>query len=202
MSVPAIPVPEPAAPSETESEASPVGRPPLSELLPTGTWRLLVGAAMVVAAIGSFTRFGFTGYALLGAVFCPTLVLLAAIDVKHRLLPNEIILAASLAVGLIVAASAPGSFLSHLAAGAALGCFFLLSAIIFSGSVGIGDAKLGFLLGLALGSKTFGAILIASAALLVAALYVLATQGLSARRATLPFGPFLALGGILAFFLS
>ena len=66
----------------------------------------------------------------------------------------------------------------------------------------MGDAKLGFLLGIALGSKTLGAILIAFAGLLVAALYVLATRGISARKDALPFGPFLALGGILAFFLG
>jgi prepilin signal peptidase PulO-like enzyme (type II secretory pathway) len=66
----------------------------------------------------------------------------------------------------------------------------------------MGDAKLGFLIGLALGSKTFGATIIAFAGLLVAALYVLATRGTSARKDAIPFGPFLALGGILAFFLG
>ena len=170
--------------------------------MPSGNLGVVVAATAVAFVVGSFAKFGFSGMALLGAVFCPTLVLLAAIDVKHRLLPNEIILAASLAVGLIVAASTPGSFLSHLAAGAALGGFFFLFGTIFAGSMGMGDAKLGFLLGLALGSKTFGAALIAFAALLVAALYVLATRGVSARKDAIPFGPFLALGGILAFFLS
>jgi prepilin signal peptidase PulO-like enzyme (type II secretory pathway) len=38
--------------------------------------------------------------------------------------------------------------------------------------------------------------------LLVAALYVLATRGTAARKDAIPFGPFLALGGILAFFLG
>ena len=52
----------------------------------------------------------------------------------------------------------------------------------------MGDAKLGFLLGLALGSKTIGAALIAFAGLLVAALYVLATRGVSARKDAIPFG--------------
>jgi prepilin signal peptidase PulO-like enzyme (type II secretory pathway) len=66
----------------------------------------------------------------------------------------------------------------------------------------MGDAKLGFLLGLALGSKVFGAAIIAFAGLLIAALYVLATRGVSARKEAIPFGPFLALGGIVAFFLG
>ena len=139
---------------------------------------------------------------MLGAVLCPALVLLAAIDAKHKLLPNEIILPATLAVGLIVAASTPGSFLSHLAAAAALGGFFFIFGILFAGSLGMGDAKLGFLLGLALGSQVFGATIIAFAGLLVAALYVLARRGVSARKDTIPFGPFLALGGIVAFFLG
>jgi leader peptidase (prepilin peptidase)/N-methyltransferase len=206
MSVPTIPVPEPAAQPETQtepvSESPAVNRRPLSELLPTGTSRLLVGAAMLVAGVASFVHFGVTGQALLGAVFCPILILLAAIDMKHKLLPNMIVLPASVAVGAIVAASTPGDFLGHLLAGLALGGFFFAFAAFFPGSLGMGDAKLGFLLGLALGSKTLGATLIAFAGLLVAALYVLATRGVSARKDALPFGPFLALGGIVAFFLS
>jgi leader peptidase (prepilin peptidase)/N-methyltransferase len=202
MSVPTIPVPEPAAQPDRASESPTVERRPLSELLPTGTSRLVVGAAMFVAVVASFVHFGLTGHALLGAVFCPTLILLAAIDMEHRLLPNMIVLPASLAVGLIVAASAPGDFVPHLLAGLALGGFFFAFAAFLPGSLGMGDAKLGFLLGLALGAKTLGATMIAFATLLVAALYVLATRGVSARKDALPFGPFLALGGILAFFLG
>jgi prepilin signal peptidase PulO-like enzyme (type II secretory pathway) len=197
-------MPEPPAQPETEpvSESPAAQRRPLAELLPTGTPRVLVLAAGVVLVVASFAKFGLSGRALLGAVFCPTLVLLAAIDWKHRLLPNAILLPATLAVGLIVAASTPGDFLWHLAAGAALGGFFFAFAAIVPGSLGMGDAKLGFLLGLALGAKTLGATLIAFAGLLVAALWVLATRGVSARKDAIPFGPFLALGGIVAFFLG
>jgi leader peptidase (prepilin peptidase)/N-methyltransferase len=202
MSVPTIPVSEPAAQPEPASETPAVERPPLRELLPTGRIAVLVAALSLAAVVASFARFGLTGHALVGAVFCPTLILLAAIDLKHKLLPNTIVLPATLAVGLIVAASSPGDFVAHLLAGLALGGFFFAFAAFFPGSLGMGDAKLGFLLGLALGSKTLGATLIAFGGLLVAALYVLATRGISARKDALPFGPFLALGGILAFFLG
>ena len=195
-------VPEPAVQPEPVSESPVVERRPLSELLPTGRLRVLVAGAAIATVVASFARFGLSGDALVGAVFCPALVLLAAIDLKHRLLPNMIVLPASLAVGLIVAASSPGDFLGHLAAGAALGGFFFAFAAFFPGGLGMGDAKLGFLLGLALGSKTLGAALIACAGLLVAALYVLATRGFSARKDAIPFGPFLAFGGIVAFFLG
>jgi leader peptidase (prepilin peptidase)/N-methyltransferase len=195
-------VPEPAAQPEPVSESPAADRRPLAELLPTGNLLPVVAGAGVVAVVASFVHFGLTGNALAGAVFCPALILLAAIDWKHRLLPNTIVLPASLAVGLIVAASAPGDFLAHFLAGLALGGFFFAFAAIFPGSLGMGDAKLGFLLGLALGSKTLGATLIAFAGLLVAALYVLATRGVAARKDAIPFGPFLALGGIVAFFLG
>jgi len=203
MSTPTIPMPEPAVePEPVTDQRAKADWDRLLELLPTDTMRVLVVAASVVAIAASFSTFGISGKALVGAVFCPTLILLAAIDAKHKILPNAIILPATLAIGLIVAASAPGDFLSHLAAGAALGGFFFLFGTIFAGSFGMGDAKLGFLIGLALGSKTLGAALIAFAGLLVAALYVLATRGTFARKDAIPFGPFLALGGIVAFFLG
>jgi prepilin signal peptidase PulO-like enzyme (type II secretory pathway) len=203
MSVPTVPVSEPAAQPEPAPEApAKIERAPLRNLLPTGTLRVAVAVASVALIVGSFARYGFSGHALVGAVFCPTLVLLAVIDIKHKLLPNEIVLPASLAVGLIVAVSAPGDFLAHFLAGLALGGFFFAFAAFFPGSLGMGDAKLGFLLGLALGAKTLGATLIAFAGLLVGALYVLVTRGASARKDSIPFGPFLALGGILSFFLG
>jgi prepilin signal peptidase PulO-like enzyme (type II secretory pathway) len=202
MSAETIPMSEPAAQPEPVSDSPEVERRPLAELLPTGELLMVVVGAAIVAVVGSFARYGLHGRAFVGVVFCPTLILLAAIDLKHRLLPNAIILPASLAVGLIVAISTPGDFLAHLAAGAALGGFFFLFGALFAGSLGMGDAKLGFLLGLALAAKTLGATLIAFAGLLVAALYILASRGVSARKDTIPLGPFLALGGILAFFLG
>ncbi|HEY2371503.1 MAG TPA: A24 family peptidase [Gaiellaceae bacterium] len=182
-------------------EAAP--RRPTRELLPTA-WRMYAVVGLSAALlIASFADFGFTGRGFVGAVLCPVLVLLAAIDFEHRLLPNDIIAPASLAIGLIIAIASPGAFLlPHLAAGAALGFFFLAFALIFRGSLGIGDAKLGFLLGLALGSRTFAGVLIAFAGLLIAALTVLARNGLSARKQALAFGPYLAIGGIVAFFFA
>ena len=203
MTAETIPVPEPLTEPETAPEVSPKAEPrPLRELLPTGTPLILTAATAFVLFVACFIEFGLHGRALVGAVLCPALVFLAAIDWKHKLLPNAIVLPATLAIGLIVAAAAPGSFLTHLAYAAGLGGFFFLFGIIFAGSLGMGDAKLGFLLGLALGSKTIGAALISFAGLLVAALYVLATRGTSARKDAIPFGPFLALGGIVAYFLS
>jgi prepilin signal peptidase PulO-like enzyme (type II secretory pathway) len=196
MSVPALSVQEPAA------EPPAAERPPLRELLPTGTWRVLVGLGMVVTVVASFAHFGFTSHALVGAVLAPTLVLLTAIDAKHRLLPNVIVLPATLTVAVILAASDPRTFLAHLVVAAAAGGFFFAFAAFFPGALGIGDTKLVFLLGLALGGKVLGAIFIGFLAGLVPALYVIAKRGPAARKETIPYGPYLALGGLVVFFLS
>jgi prepilin signal peptidase PulO-like enzyme (type II secretory pathway) len=188
---------DPAEPAALEAT-----RKPLRELLPRDARAIAVGAAGLALAVASFTVYGFTGHALLGAVLSPLLVLLGAIDLEHHVLPNDLIFPAVLAVGLIVAAADPAGFLTHLAAAFALGGFFLVFAIVFKGGVGMGDVKLGFLLGLALGWKTEAAGMIALAGLLVAALVILATQGIAARRKAIPFGPFLAIGGIVAYFLG
>jgi prepilin signal peptidase PulO-like enzyme (type II secretory pathway) len=198
MSLPTVSVQDPVP----ASEAPATERRPLPELLPVGTLRVFTATGMLTSVVASFVHFGLTGYALVGAVFAPTLVLLAVIDAKHRLLPNTIVLPAIVAVGVIVAASAPGTFLGHLAVAAAAGGFFFAFAAFFPGALGMGDAKLVFLLGLALGGKTLGAIFIAFAALLVAAVYVIFKRGAAARKETIPFGPFLALGGLAAFFLG
>jgi leader peptidase (prepilin peptidase) / N-methyltransferase len=183
-------------------ESSIETRKSLRELLPSDALAVAVGVASLALVVGSFVAYGFTGHALLGAVFCPVLVLLSAIDFEHHLLPNDVIFPAVLAVGLVIAAANPGGFLTHLAAGAALGGFFLIFAILFKGGLGVGDAKLGFLLGLALGWRTMTATFIAFAGLLVAALWILAREGMGARRKAIPFGPFLAIGGIVAYFLG
>jgi len=194
----------PQAPAEEpSSEQSAVARPPLSALLPTDALRVLAVAAGLGVFAASFAEFRLGTAAFIGAVLCPALVLLAAIDARHSLLPNSIVLTTTVAVAVILAVGNPpfGSFPKHLLAAAALGGFFFAFAALFPGSMGFGDAKLGFLLGLALGNHTFAAAIYAIAGLLVAAIYILATRGSSARKDVIPFGPFLAVGGILAFFL-
>ena len=180
----------------------PTGRSKTRELLPRGLSAAAVAAVSVGLLALSFADFGMSGRALVGALLCPLLAVLAAIDAKHRLLPNDIVLPGALLMALLVAAVDPGGFFEHLWAGLALGFFLFLFATIFPSGLGMGDAKLGLLLGLALGSRTLAAMMVAFAGLFVAALWILATQGISARKQAIPFGPFIALGGILAFFLG
>jgi leader peptidase (prepilin peptidase) / N-methyltransferase len=177
-------------------------RRPLREILPRGAVAVAVVAVSAALVVADFAHFGVTGWAFIGLVLCPVMVLLTAIDLEHKLLPNVIVLPASLAVLAVVAVSQPHHLVTHVAAGVALGGFFFASAAFFPGSLGMGDAKLGLLMGLALGSQTFLAVEIALLCVLVVALWIVLTQGAAARKKAIAFGPFLALGAVLGFFLA
>ena len=61
----------------------------------------------------------------------------------------------------------------------------------------MGDVKLILLLGVGLGSGVLGAVTIAFLSVFPFALAALMRGGVAARSATLPFGPFLAFGGLI-----
>jgi prepilin signal peptidase PulO-like enzyme (type II secretory pathway) len=192
---------------EVPLESLPPGEPaarrrPTRELLPSGASRGLVVVISVALVAASFVSFGATGWGVLGAVFCPVLVLLGAIDLEHHLLPNDIVLPAALAIAVIILIEDAGAFLPHLVAALALALFFLTFALLFRGGLGMGDVKLGFVVGLALGLSTLPAMFLAFTGLFVSAVWVLVKDGLSARKRALPFGPFIAIGSIVAYFLS
>lgn len=193
--------PQPTAADEKEATA-PRPRRPLRELLPRGARAVLVVVVSAALVATSFVHFGVTAWAFIGLVLLPVLVLLTAIDFEHRLLPNAIVLPTCLAVIAVVAVGQPHHLVAHLAAGVALGGFFFASAAFFPGSLGMGDVKLGLLLGLALGSKTLPAVEFALLGVLVLALGIIFNKGMAARKQAIAFGPFLALGAILGFFLG
>jgi len=183
------------------AESEPMRRP-LGELLPRGRRGAVVLAVSAALVAAGFADFGLTGWAIVGMVLCPLLVLLAAIDLEERLIPNRLLLPAAIVVTAIVAVSRPADLVAGLVAGAALGGLFFAIGAFFPGSIGMGDAKLGLLLGLALGSMTVVAVEVALLGVLAVGVWLILTQGMSARKKTIPFGPFLALGGIIGFFLT
>jgi leader peptidase (prepilin peptidase)/N-methyltransferase len=63
--------------------------------------------------------------------------------------------------------------------------------------MGMGDVKLMMLLGAGFGWAAVGAIMIGFLSVFPFALVALIRGGIGARKATLPFGPFLAFGGLV-----
>ena len=159
---------------------------------------------VVVAAVGAgvaavvLLRYGATGRGAVAASLAALLVVLSAIDLERRVLPNAIVLPA-IAVALPVQALlSPGRWLEWTLAAFGAALVLLLPLLAGRAGVGMGDVKLAFLLGLVLGEGVMLAIVVASLAVLPAALVLLARHGTAAMRMGVPFGPFLSLGALVA----
>src|SRR5438309_200711 len=69
-----------------------------------------------VAVALCFVRFGFSGHALIGALFTAALVYLAVFDLEHRLIPNRVVLPATAVVLAAQIAVYPGRSVEWIAA--------------------------------------------------------------------------------------
>lgn len=156
-------------------------------------------------------KFGLSIEAFLFAALFWVLVVLTQIDLEYRLLPNRIVYPAFVVgwVGLIIAAVVAGSTdrLVDAAVGALIfGGFFFVVAFIYPAGMGGGDVKLGFVLGTFLGYLDgIGVVLVGMfLAFLIGSLVGVGVMLFTSRgrKAMVPFGPFLALGAVLAVFIG
>jgi leader peptidase (prepilin peptidase) / N-methyltransferase len=138
---------------------------------------------------------------VLGLLLVTALVPITLIDLELRIIPNVITGPAALAAVITIAALDTDFLPEALIAGAAGGGFFLVAAILYPRGMGMGDVKLAGMLGLYLGRAVAPAIFIALIAGVVVGAAVIARKGAKeGRKTAVPFGPFLALGGMIAFF--
>jgi leader peptidase (prepilin peptidase) / N-methyltransferase len=139
--------------------------------------------------------------ALLGLALVLLRVPVALIDLDHQIIPNKLmILGAALAPALVML-TAPDDIVEHLIAGAAGGMFFFLAVLAYPRGMGMGDVKLAAVLGLFLGRAVGPAIFIALVTGTLVGALIMARKGVQEGRKTkVPFGPFLALGGVVALF--
>jgi leader peptidase (prepilin peptidase)/N-methyltransferase len=133
----------------------------------------------------------------LGLIFVTALVTVTLTDLERRIIPNKV-LAVAAVLGLAVAAAFdPGSLPERLIAAAGAGTLFFLAALAYPRGMGLGDVKLAATMGLFLGRDVVPAIFIALLVGSVVGLAMIARQGAAARKQAIPFGPFLALGGVI-----
>jgi leader peptidase (prepilin peptidase)/N-methyltransferase len=155
-----------------------------------------LAAALLLAAC--FWRFGLSGSAAVAAFVCLTLVAVSATDLEHRIIPNRIVVPA----GLIVLAANTALHPSPRWAIAAVGGsgFLLAAALAYPAGMGMGDVKRVFLVGAALGSSVAVGLFVGMLAALVPGIVILVRHGKAGRKMGIPFGPFLALGSVVALF--
>ena len=130
-------------------------------------------------------------------MLCTVLVAVTLTDLELRLIPNSIVLAGALAAIAIVAVSDPSSLGERAIAAAAAGGVLLLVALVYPRGMGMGDVKLTAMLGLYLGRAVAPALLIGFAAGALVGVAMIARHGPAARKRAIPFGPFLAIGGLI-----
>jgi leader peptidase (prepilin peptidase)/N-methyltransferase len=134
---------------------------------------------------------------LLGLVFVTILAAITLTDLELRIIPNRVLLAGAVIGVAIAAVGDPGSLPERFAAAAAAGGLLFLVALAYPKGLGLGDVKLAAVMGLFLGRDVAPAILVALLVGSVVGLILIAREGVAARKRAIPFGPFLAIGGIV-----
>lgn len=151
-----------------------------------------------VLLAGCVLAFGLSAEAAVAAFFCAVLVSVSAIDIEHRIIPNRIVLPATFVV--LAANTARDLSPEWIIAGLAASGFLLAAALVYPAGMGMGDVKLALLMGVALGKTVPVALIVGMLAAMIPGIVLFARHGKKARKMGIPFGPFLALGSVVALF--
>jgi leader peptidase (prepilin peptidase)/N-methyltransferase len=152
--------------------------------------------ALLIA--GCVWKFGLSWEAAVASAFCAALVAVSAIDLKHRIIPNRIVVPGAVAILAAQTAIHPSPEWAISAFGAF--AFLLVAALVYRAGMGMGDVKLALMLGAMLGRTVVPGMFIGFVAALVPSAILFARHGSAARKMGLPFAPFLALGAVIALF--
>jgi leader peptidase (prepilin peptidase)/N-methyltransferase len=162
-------------------------------------WRYpLVEATTALLVAGCVLEFGLAADAAVAAFFCAVLVAISATDIERRIIPNRIVLPAAAVVLAANTMLHPSVEWAVAGLGAAL--FLFVAALAYPGGMGMGDVKLALLLGVMLGRTVPVAMMVGMLSALLPSVMLFAQHGNAARKMRIPFGPFLALGGVVALF--
>jgi leader peptidase (prepilin peptidase) / N-methyltransferase len=159
----------------------------------------IVEAITAVLAVAVVLTKHSTYEVVLGLTLVAILVPIALIDLDHRVIPNKLTGPAAIAAVVLGLALDPKAVPEQLIAGAAAAGFLLAFVLAYPRGMGMGDVKLAGVLGLFLGRSVAVALLVAVLTGTMVGAMVMARVGVAqGRKTAVPFGPFLAFGGIVA----
>ncbi|HEY5187822.1 MAG TPA: A24 family peptidase [Solirubrobacteraceae bacterium] len=176
------------------------------ELTPTVSARLrsplVVGATVLLTAAVAAVQ-GSLVAAVLRGLLVLVLVPCALIDLEQRIIPNRITGPAALAAIVLGLAVDAGGEPRRLLWAAIAGGFILLAALAYPAGMGMGDVKLLGVMGLCLGRPVLAALMLALLGNVITGVVIAGRKGVrEARKTALPFGPYLAVGGVVAAFVG
>jgi leader peptidase (prepilin peptidase)/N-methyltransferase len=160
--------------------------------------RLLTALAAAGVAAAVVARYGGSAAGWIGGGAAAVLVVLSAIDIEQRRVPNRIVVPAALVALVARVAVDPGRWWVWVAAGCGAAAGFFVLAILRPGGLGMGDVKLVLLVGAVLGGAIVPALLIGTLAAAGWGIVLLARHGREAGCRTIAYVPFLAAGAIVA----
>ena len=163
----------------------------------------LLEAGLAAVFVGLLLAFEGDGIEIaLGAALAATLATITLTDLEHRRIPNVILIVSALIGVALLVLGDRDALADHLIAAAAAFAALFLVALAYPRGMGMGDVKLAGVMGLYLGKAVAPALLIGFAVGALYGLALIARHGAEARKQAVPFGPFLALGGIVALFVG
>lgn len=136
----------------------------------------------------------------LGCVFVSTLLVVTLTDLEDRIIPNRVLLASLVAAIALSALANEGDLVERADAGAIAFVILFAAALLYGRGMGMGDVKLAGLMGVYLGRAVAPALFAAFLSGAIFGLGLMALRGADARKQAVPFGPFLALGGLVGLF--
>ncbi|ETX00364.1 MAG: hypothetical protein ETSY1_11485 [Candidatus Entotheonella factor] len=145
-----------------------------------------------------YEHFGLSIQGVVFTLLATSLLIVSFIDLAYRIIPDVITLP-GIIVGLLASTLATSVGISSALLGVVIGGgLFLLIAIISRGGMGGGDIKLTAMIGAFLGWQgVFVTIFLAALSGAVSGLFLMVVKK-KGRKDALPFGPFLAIGALLA----
>ena len=136
-----------------------------------------------------------------GLVFVGVLVALAGTDIEYRLLPNWIVGPAAV-VGLVLSVLVdPERWWVYVVSMVAVAGALFALVLAYPRGMGMGDVKMAGMLGAFLGPYAGLAVFLGAFVGMVVSLALMAV-GVMGRRAAIPFGAFLAIGGVVTLFVG
>ncbi len=157
----------------------------------------LVTALLFVAA---YQYWGWQWQTVSMWVFFAVLITASVIDYQHKIIPDEIIIVGCvLGIPLVFLF---GKLIDGLISFLVAGLFFLFIAVGSKGGMGGGDIKLSALMGLFLGSPGIFVALFSSFLFGGLSGIILMALRRKGMKDALPFGPFMAIGGVMAAFYT